>query len=69
MPDKHAQLKIPNKKKVISHEQQILKELLNLEEGLTQWEVNFIESLSHTRFNKWNDKQKRKLVQIYENRC
>lgn len=48
----------------------MLKELLNLEEGLSEWEVEFIESLNkHNKAGRvFTQKQREKLGQIYEDK-
>lgn len=48
----------------------MLKELLKLEEGLSEWEVEFIESLNkHNKAGRvFTQKQREKLGQIYEDK-
>jgi hypothetical protein len=44
----------------------MLDELLDLESGLTAWEMDFLESLDRQRERKWSDPQRDKLSQIAE---
>lgn len=46
-----------------------LDELLELEDGLSDWEVGFIENLSTQRSNALSDRQADKLQQIWERLC
>ena len=45
-----------------------LQELLDLDEGLTRWEVDFIESLSNWS-NDFTPKQIETIYKIYERKC
>lgn len=45
-----------------------LQDLLALEKGLANWEVEFIESLNHWE-GEFTDSQREVLYQIYERRC
>ena len=50
----------------------MLEELLKLDHGLTDWEVEFIDSLDKRLNDKGRDltdKQYKKLEQIYEENC
>ena len=46
-----------------------LDALLALEDGLSEWELSFIEDLSHRRERPLTDKQADKLRDIYEKLC
>jgi hypothetical protein len=46
----------------------MLRDLLNLEEGLTGWEMQFVESLYEQDSRSWTEKQITKLKQIAEER-
>jgi hypothetical protein len=49
---------------------EMYQKICNLEEGLTTWEVGFIESISCAVANNMlSDKQKVILVDIYYKRC
>lgn len=50
------------------HEAYMLNALLELEDGLTDWEVEFIESLSNQN-RPLSQKQHDKLESIYERLC
>lgn len=47
---------------------EMLDALLNLEDGLTPWELNFVEQLSHRRDRELSDYQSVKLREIFEQR-
>lgn len=55
----------------MSEEQQrMLTDLLDLEDGLNDWEVEFVEDLSHRPPDRdLSDKQADKLQQIYNEHC
>jgi hypothetical protein len=44
----------------------MLDELLELEQGLTGWEIDFLESLDKLRGRELSEKQLEKLTQIHE---
>lgn len=46
----------------------MLDELLELEDGLSDWEVEFIDRLSHQRDRSLTDGQASKLQQIWDER-
>lgn len=46
-----------------------LDELLDVDEGLTAWEVEFIESLNQQRGRDWTERQLSTLERIYERVC
>jgi len=46
---------------------EMLNDLCALEDGLTDWEVEFIERMS--RQSSWSHGQLQKLTQIWEDRC
>ena len=48
--------------------ERLLEELLELESGLSGWEIDFLESLDGLRGRELTDKQLEKLWQIHE-RC
>jgi hypothetical protein len=51
-------------------EDEMLQELLDLEEGLTPWELEFIENLSHReKPMNLSEKQREKLVKLWERHC
>lgn len=43
----------------------MLDELLDLDDGLSDWEVQFLESLDRQRASGWTARQAEKLAQIY----
>lgn len=47
----------------------MLDELLDLEDGLTAWEVEFLESLNRQRGREFTEKQVSKLEAIYREKC
>lgn len=47
---------------------EMLDALLALEEGLTAWEVDFVEDLSHRRDRELSNYQHVKLREIFEHR-
>jgi hypothetical protein len=56
----------------MAHEQQKakdhLRDLLELEDGLTDWEVNFIDDMSRWEGD-FTEKQIAMIYKIYERRC
>jgi hypothetical protein len=44
----------------------MLNNILNIEEGLTDWEIQFIESLNKSREEPLSEKQDKILTRIYE---
>lgn len=49
---------------------EMYEKICNLEEGLSDWEVEFIESISCAVANNMlTEPQKRKLIEIYYDKC
>jgi len=48
--------------------EKMLEDLLDLEEGLTDWEVCFVEDVSRRPPSEWTARQRQKIEQIAERR-